>query len=284
LQKVFGFWKIYGIISLGAFLAALGLSVFLTPVNMVAGGLSGLSILLHGFIGLPVGLLMLLLNIPLFILGYFFLGQGFLLRSAWGALLFSVLTDVLAVIPPITDNFLLCAVFGGGLLGLGMGLIFLPGATTGGTDIIAQILHKLVPVLDVGKWLLLADASVIAVSGFTTGRYEVCLYGIIAACTNSFLVDTVIQGANVAKVVYVISSESEAIAQEVMKKLARGITGLYCKKMYSQKDGVMLVCVVKRHELRRLKHIVLRHDPNAFIIFSGARAVSGEGFKIYPIN
>jgi len=284
LQKLLGILKIYGIITFGALLAALGISLFLAPVDMVAGGLSGIGILVHSFTGFPVGALMLILNVPLFFLGFRFLGSGFLIRSLYGAFMFSVLTDVTALIPPVTENLILCALFGGAFMGIGLGIIFLLGATTGGTDIAAQLIHRLVRSIDVGKWLLIIDGAVILAAGLATGSWERCLYGIIAAVTNGLLVDMMIQGANFAKVVYIISPKAEEIAEDTMETLDRGATALYCKRMYTKNDGLMLMCVVKKHELTRLEEIVLSHDPTAFIIFSGARSVSGEGFKIYPIN
>lgn len=284
MKKVLGFLKIYGIITFGAFLAALGISLFLAPVNVVAGGLSGIGILVHSFTGFPVGVLMLILNVPLFYLGYKVLGSGFFIRSFYGACVFSVLIDVLSLFPLITQNYMLCALFGGSFSGLGMGIIFLFGATTGGTDIAAQLLHKILPVFDVGKWLLIADGIIILSAGVVAKNAEACLYGVIAATTNGVLIDMMIQGANFAKVVYIISPKAEEIAQDAMQTLDRGATGLYCKKMYSKQDGLVLMCVIKKHEITKLEKIVLTHDPTAFIIFTGARSVSGEGFKIYPIN
>lgn len=284
MKKVLGICKIYGIITLGALIAALGVSLFLTPVHMVAGGLSGIGIIVNSITGFPVGTFMLILNIPLFLVGFKSLGTSFLLRSIYGALMFSLLTDATALLPQITDNLMLCALFGGGLLGIGMGIIFLLGGTTGGTDILAQLIHKPFRFLDVGKWCTVLDGIIILASAFLFQNWEACLYGIIAAIVNGILVDMMIQGANFAKVVYVISPKAEAIAADVMNTLERGATALYCKKMYSGTDGLMLMCVIKNREIPRFECIALSHDENAFIIFTGARSVSGEGFKIYPIN
>ncbi len=284
MKKLLGNLKIYGILLCGALIAALGVSLFLTPVNMVAGGLSGIGIIVHGLTGFPVGALMLLLNIPLFLLAYRSMGRQFLFRSLFGAFMFSVLIDLMAFIPPITQNLMLCALSGGSLLGIGMGVIFLFGATTGGTDILARLIHRLSPVIDMGKWLLVIDGIIILASGVVLGDWERCLFGVITAVVNSVLIDMVIQGANFAKVVYVISPMAEKIAAGIMEKLSRGVTGLYCRGMYSKNDTTMLMCVIKKHEITAFEQLVLSEDPNAFIIFTGARSVSGEGFKIYPIN
>ncbi len=284
MKKVLGILKIYGILLCGASIAALGVGLFLSPADTVAGGLSGIGIMVHALWGFPIGITMLLLNIPLFLLGFKSMGAKFLVRSLFGAIMFSLLTDAAMLLQPITENLLLSALFGGGLLGIGMGLLFLFGITTGGTDIAAQLLHKTSPRLDVGKWLLVVDGLIIAASGFVFKNVEGCLYGVIAAIINSMLIDMMLQGANFAKVVYVISNCSDTIAKRVMQQLERGVTGIYCRGMYLEADATMLMCVIKKHEIPRFEKIVLSEDPKAFIIFTGARSVSGEGFKVYPIN
>ncbi|MBQ9914868.1 MAG: YitT family protein [Clostridia bacterium] len=284
MKKLLGKVKIYGILLGGASIAAFGVSVFLAPGQVVSGGLSGIGIMVHSLTGFPVGAFMLLLNVPLFFIGLRFLGMSFLSRSLFGAFSFSVLTDVLSGIAPVTEDLFLSALFGGALVGIGMGIVFMFGATTGGTDILAQILYKLFPVFDVGKCLLAIDGIIIFISGFVLGNWELCLYGTLAAISCGVLIDTVIQGANFAKVVYVISPKSEQIAKSILQKLDRGVTGLYGKGMFSGTDTTVLLCVVKKQEIPKFEQIVLEEDKNAFIIFTGARSVSGEGFKIYPMN
>ncbi len=284
MKKVLGKVKIYGILLGGASIAAFGVSVFLAPRQVVSGGLSGIGIMVHSLTGFPVGVFMLLLNVPLFLIGLQFLGMSFLSRSLFGAFFFSALTDLLSGIPPVTDDLFLSALFGGALVGIGMGIVFMFGATTGGTDILAQILYKLFPVFDVGKCLLAIDSIIIFISGLVFGNWEFCLYGTLAAISCGFLIDTVIQGANFAKVVYVISPKSEQIAAAVLSELSRGVTGLYGKGMFSKSDTTVLLCVVKKQEIPKFEQLVLNEDKNAFIIFTGARSVSGEGFKIYPMN
>ncbi len=284
MKKLLRNLEIYGILLFGALIAALGVNAFLVPQNIVGGGLSGVGIVVHSLTGFPVGTFMLILNVPLFCIGFRSLGTAFLTRSVFGAFSFSVLTDLLSWLPPITKDPLLAALFGGSLLGIGMGIVFMFGATTGGTDIVAQLFHKLFSFLDVGKWLLVIDAAVILSSGFVLGNWEYCLYGIVAAVANGVLVDMVIQGMNFAKVVYVISPKAEQIADKVIHSLDRGITGLYGRGMFTQNDVTVLLCVVKKREIPKFEQIILEEDKDAFIIFTGARSVSGKGFKIYPIN
>lgn len=284
MKKLLGNLKIYGILLCGALIAALGLSLFLVPANLVSGGISGIGLIIHALTGFPVGFMMLILNIPLFIVGYRHMGAVFFRRSLFGAVMFSVLTDITASFPKLTDNLMLCTLFGGALLGIGIGIIFLFGATTGGTDILAQILHRGFSSIDLGKVMLILDALVIIASGILLGNWEKCLYGVIAATITGVLIDMMIQGANFAKVVYVISPKTKEIASKVMHSMNRGVTGISAKGMYTNKAMTMLMCVIKKHEITLLEKIVLSEDPNAFIIFTGARSVSGEGFKIYPIN
>ena len=283
LKSFFRTFKIYAAITAGVLIASLGINLFLSPHAIVSGGASGVAILVNHLTGFPMGTFMLLINIPLFILGTLLLGHGFGIRSIYGTILFSVFTDATAFLPGITDSLIMAAIFGGALLGIGFGLVFLAGATSGGTDILASLGHKAVRAVDVGKWIFIIDIVIISSGAYFFRNTELVLAGILALFISSFLVDYIISGANVAKVVYIISDQSQAIAEEIMDKVERGVTGIYTRGMYVKEDRTMLMCVVKRFELQRLEHIVEKHDQNAFIIYSQARQVTGEGFKKYPI-
>ena len=283
IKSVLRVLRVYAVVTVGVFIAALGLNLFLKPQDIVSGGASGVAIIVHSLTGFPMGTLMLLMNIPLFVLGAYFLGSGFGLRSLYGTVMFSVLVDATAALPGLTENLLMAAIFGGMLFGLGFGILFLSGATSGGTDILAALGHKMVPSIDVGKWIFLIDIVIISSGAYIFRDSERILAGILTLFVSSFLVDYLISGANVAKVVYVISSKAEAIASEIMEKLSRGVTGIYTRGMYVKKDRTMLMCVVKRFELQRLERIVEKNDKNAFIVYAQARQVTGEGFKKYPI-
>ncbi|WP_249312841.1 MULTISPECIES: YitT family protein [Congzhengia] len=284
LKKTVRTIKIYAAITAGVFLASLGINLFLAPHAIVSGGASGIAILVNRLTGFPMGTFMLLINIPLFILGSIFLGHGFGIRSIYGTILFSVFTDVTALLPGLTENLIMASVFGGALLGMGFGIVFLAGATSGGTDILASLGHKAIPAVDVGKWIFIIDIVIISSGAYLFRNTELVLAGILTLFINSLLVDYIISGANVAKIVYIISDKSEEIAKEIMEKVERGVTGIYTRGMYIKEDRTMLMCVVKRFELIRLERIVERHDKRAFLVYSQARQVTGEGFKIYPIH
>ena len=276
--------KTYGAITAGALIAALGLNLFLAPHNIVSGGASGVAIIVHRLTGFPIGILILFINIPLFIAGAIFLGSGFGLKSLYGTVMFSVLIDATAFLPPLTQNLLMASCFGGVLFGIGFGIIFLSGASSGGTDILAALGHKLIRGVGVGKWIFIIDSIIISAGAYLFQDAERVLAGILSLFIASFLVDYLISGANVAKVVYIVSDKSTEIAKDILHDLNRGVTGIYTKGMYGNTDRTMLMCVVKRFELHRLERIVENHDKKAFIVFSQARQVTGEGFKIYPIT
>lgn len=283
-KKLLHVLKSYAAIAGGVLIAALGINLFLAPHAIVSGGASGVAILIYRMTGFPMGISMLLLNIPLFIAGVKCLGNSFGIRSVYGTVLFSVFTDITAFFPSVTQNYIMAAIFGGALLGVGFGIVFLTGATSGGTDILATLLHKAVPAVDIGKWIFIIDIIIISLGAYFFKNAELVLAGILTLFVSTFLLDYIISGANVAKVVYIISDKSEQIADEIMKKVERGVTAIYARGMYVKENRMMLMCVVKRLELQRLERIVEKNDKNAFLIYSQARKVTGQGFKIYPIH
>lgn len=284
MKKFLNFLKEYFVITAGMFVASAGVSLFLEPHNIVAGGVSGIAIIISNFLVFPMGIITLALNVPIFILGVVFLGNNFGIKSLYGAITFSLFIDLTSGIPFHTENVIMASVFGGLLLGFGLGVVFLSGATSGGTDIIAALFNKLIKAIDVGKWIFIVDIAVILVGAYFIGDTDSVLLGIIALFISSFLIDYVITGANNAKMVYVISDRAETIAQKIMDELDRGVTGIFTKGMYTRGERTMLMCLVKRFELQKLEKIIEQTDENAFMILTQARQVRGEGFINYPIN
>ncbi len=280
--KILDTLKAYSGIVIGALLLALGLNLFLGPHEIVSGGASGIAIVVNALTGFPMGLMMLFINVPLFVLGAIVIKNGFGIKTLVGTVLFSVFTDVTAALPSLTENMMMASVFGGVLFGLGFGLVFLSGGTTGGTDILAALGHKIFPAVNVGKWVFAIDFLVIFFGAWFFQNTEAVLSGILALFISSFLVDYLISGANVAKVVYVVSKKSDAIAEEIQIGLSRGVTGIYAKGMYAKENFTMLMCVVKGFELPKLERIVQKHDENAFFILASARKITGLGFRKFP--
>ena len=284
MKKILNNVKEYALITTGTFLAAIAVGVFLAPHSIVSGGVSGIAIIINKFTGFPIGVAVFLMNVPLFVAGAIFLGKSFGIKSLYGAFIFSIFMDAVSTRVLLTENILMSSLFGGVLLGIGFGLIFLTGATTGGTDILAAIGNKLVPLIDLGKWFFIFDIIIILSGTLFLRNTELLLSGIVALFLNSWVLDYVISGFNVSKMVYVISDKSSEIATEIMKNLKRGVTGIKSVGMYTNEERTMLMCIVKKFELGRLEKIVENIDTSAFIILTQAHQVKGEGFVSYPIQ
>ncbi len=261
--------------ALGAVVGAVGLNFFLIPNHLIDGGLTGIAILLYDLFRLPVGPILLLLNVPLVALSWVAIGPKFVVRTALGTVLFSVALTVLPV-HPVVNNQLLAAVYGGLLSGAGIGLIFRMGGSTGGTDFVARLLRRYLD-LPMGVGLLGADAVVIALFALVMGLVP-AMYSLLALFVGSRIIDFLIDGLAVQRVALVVSDHPEEIADAVMAELGRGVTALKGQGMYSKQERPVLLIAVSRLETVRLKALVVAIDPAAFLIIHHAHEVLGEGF------
>ncbi len=264
-------------IALGCALGALAYPLFLVPNHIAPGGLTGLATVLNYLFHWPVGTTSLVMNVPLFIIGYRAMGRVFVIRSLVATVLFSVLIDLIPL-PPMTEQPLLGAVFGGVLLGAGLGLILRGGATTGGTDMVARMIHNRFQHISVGAFLFLIDCCVVLMAGFFI-EAEYALYAFVALYAASKLIDVVMVGLTREKACYIISTQHEQVKREIMEKLDRGITVLHAEGGYSGQERPVLLCVLSAQELGRLKAIVREADEDAFLFISDAHEVLGEGFR-----
>lgn len=280
MNKYFSIVKNYVIIIIGSFLTAAAVSLFLAPNKITGGGINGVAIIMHYFLRYPVGTITLVLNIPIFALGIWSEGKGFGIKSLYATVLMSVFIDVLEGFPAITDDIFLAGVFGGLLMGIGLGLVFISGATSGGTDIIAKLVQKAARHLSIGKILLTVDILVILTSMLAFRDIQVGLYSAIALYASTYMIDLLIEGGKFAKTVFIISENSAEIAESIKTELQRGVTGLLGKGMYSGSDKMVLMCTVKRKEVPMLKDLVREIDGNAFVILADVREVLGEGFIV----
>lgn len=273
----------------GAFVTSLGLNLFLEPSGIAPGGISGVAVLLNKIAGgrIPVGVLTLILNIPLFIAGYKELGKEFIIKSAVGTILYSVMLDVTVyLVEPMqrffsTENYgeaghtMLYAIWGGLLMGMGFGLIFRGGATTGGTDIGARLLQKRMSWLTLGQLVLSLDVVFLLVVALTYRSILAAMYTGIAVFVSSKVIDIVEAGVNYAKEIYIFTEKPELLASEILRQLERGVTKLNGEGMYTGKPVDILWCVVYNRQVPQLRRIVDRHDPNAFIIVNEVRETKG---------
>lgn len=265
-------------IIIGSLIGAIAYPLFLVPNHIAPGGLTGIATVLNYLFHWPVGIVSLLLNVPLFIIGYRAMGRVFAFRSLFATVLFSVLIDLIPM-PAMTTDPLLGAVFGGVLLGVGLGFILRGGATTGGTDMAARMVHNRFQHISVGALLFMIDCIVVLMAGVTI-EAEYALYAFISIYVSSKVIDMVMMGLTRDKACYVISTQHEKIKQELMTQLERGVTVLHAEGGWSGQSRPILLCVLSAQEVGRLKAIVRTADESAFVFISDAHEVLGEGFRM----
>ncbi len=273
-------WKSYLVVLAGSIILALGVNLFLIPNKIAAGGVTGIATVVYYLTGFPVGIVMLFLNIPLFLIGIKILGRSFGFKTFFATVIHSVAIDIFAgFLNPLTNDLLLASIFGGLLVGLGLGLVLKQDASTGGTDLAAKIIHKLIPHLSVGQMLLSIDALIVLSAALVFADYELGLYAAITIFVLSRIIDTVIVGVNYTKAVHIISDKSDEIIQTVVHEMNLGATGLNGKGIYSGTDKNILLCIARRRDLPHLKAAVNKIDNKAFIFVTDVREVLGEGFS-----
>jgi uncharacterized membrane-anchored protein YitT (DUF2179 family) len=272
--------KDYLLILLGSILQAITLRVFLIPAKLASGGVSGLSQIINNFTGWPIGLMILIGNIPLFILGWRFLGgPRFAARTAFAILTFSVLIDIpLPFLPAngITEDIVLNALYGGVASGVGFGLVYRGRGTSGGSDILARILSSWrgIPVT---HSYLITDAVIIFLAGITFS-WENALYALVMLYVSGIAAESISQGSNILRTGLIITALPDPIKNEIFTRLGRGVTIMDGKGGYSGEEKSILLCVVTRAEIPHLKALTRKFDPKAFLIIGQAHEVRGEGF------
>ncbi|MBR2824196.1 MAG: YitT family protein [Clostridia bacterium] len=264
-------------IALGCLIGAAAYPLFMTPNRIAPGGLTGVAMILNYLLGAPVGVTSLVLNVPLFLIGYRTMGRIFAFRSLLATILFSLLIDILPF-QPMTMDPLLATLYGGILLGIGLGMILRGGATTGGTDMVARMVHRRVPAISVGAFLFAIDFLVVATAGVLIGTSE-ALYALINIFLSAKMIDVVMVGFSGNKACLVISPAWEKIKQRIMSEMERGVTQLEARGGYTGEARPTLLCVVSRMEVTAVKRIVREEDENAFLIVVEANEAIGDGFS-----
>ncbi len=264
-------------IILGCILGGVAYPLFLVPNSIAPGGLSGLAMILNHLFGLPVGMTSLAMNIPLFLIGYKAMGRVFAFRSLVATVLFSIAIDA-AQLPPMTSDPLLGTLYGGVLLGAGLGLILRGGATTGGTDMIARMVHSKLPFITVGAFLLMIDCLVVILAGVVMGTSE-GLYALISIFASSKVIDMVLAGFSANKACFIITDRWEDVTEHILHDMDRGVTQLTARGAYSGQERPVVLCVTSPQEVARLKDIVREEDEKAFMFVTDAHEALGEGFS-----
>ncbi len=273
-------------IALGSILYSVSFDWFYVPNQIGFGGLTALGMILnHLSPAIPIGTVVLVLNIPIFILGWKFLGGRTLVSSLFAMAATSVLVDFIAAVytfPPMDP--MLAAIFGGVTLGVSLGMIFSKGATTGGTDLIARLLKLPFAWLPVGRLLMAVDLAMLLAVSIAFRSMESAMYGIISLYISTLVMDSVLYGLDRSKVAYIVTSKPRPMAAEIDRQLDRGATFLYGEGSFSGQDKLVLMCAFKQRQIVPLKALVNELDPEAFMIVCDAHEVMGLGFRRYQKN
>jgi uncharacterized membrane-anchored protein YitT (DUF2179 family) len=271
----------YALILIGAVVQAAALNLFMVPADLASGGVSGISQVLNHFTGWPIGLMVFLGNIPLFIIGWRYLGgPRFATRTIFAVLAYSIAVDITGKLIPaggISEDTLLNALYGGVVSGIGFALVYRGRGTSGGSDILARILghYRSLPI---SQTYLISDAFTMLLAGFTFG-WEKALYAVVMLYVSGISAETVAQGSRVVRTAMMITEKPEEVGQAVLHTLGRGVTLMSGKGMYTGEPRSVLYCVISRVEVERLKAIVAEIDPRAFIVIGEASEALGEGFQ-----
>jgi len=270
----------YILIILGTFMLGFAIKNIYDPVGLVTGGVTGIAIIMKKQLGIALWVTNTVLNIPLFIASVKLKGWRFIKRTLVAAVSLSVSLYIIPEITFLTDELLLVALFGGIMSGVGVGMVFITQATTGGTDMLAALIQRALPHYSLAQIMQVLDALIVLVGASIFG-ITYALYALIAIYTVTRVSDDLIEGMKFSKVAFIISPRTEEIAQAIMDQMDRGVTALNARGMYSGVTRDMLFCVVSKKEIVQLKELVVGHDSQAFVIVSDAREVLGEGFIEY---
>ncbi len=266
----------YAQIILGAMVGGAAYPLFMTPNKIAPGGITGIATILNHLFHWPVGTVTLIMNIPLFLISYRAMGRIFAFRSLVATLFFTLFIDVLPLQPMTTDP-LLGALYGGVMLGSGLGLIMRGGATTGGSDMVARMVNKRFQFISTGSFLFAIDFAVVVSAGFLIGATE-ALYSLICIFLSARVMDTIIIGFSSNKACFIISSRWQEISDRIMRDMDRGVTQLTARGAYTGAERPTLLCVIGRSEIMALKRILREEDEKAFVIIVEAHEAIGDGF------
>jgi uncharacterized membrane-anchored protein YitT (DUF2179 family) len=269
-------------VPLGAIIMALGLELFLVPNHIMDGGIVGVSIITSHLLNLPLGIFIFILNLPFIFLGYKQIGKTFAISTGLGITVLSLATLALHNIHPFTEDTLLATVFGGMILGVGVGIVIRYGGSLDGTEILAILFNSKTP-FSVGEIIMIFNVIIFAVAGFVF-NWEQAMYSIIAYYIAYKMIDIVIQGLEESKSVYIISDEIDEIGQTIMDRLGRGVTFLHGEGAYTGNDKKVIFTVITRLEEAKLKSIVAEIDDNAFLAIGNIAEVKGGRFKKRDIH
>jgi uncharacterized membrane-anchored protein YitT (DUF2179 family) len=271
-------WRNFLLLAIGALILAVNLNIFLAPSNLAPGGVMGIAVIVNEFTGWPLGLIMLAVNIPLLVIGFFNLGRfNFLIHTLFVVLVYSFGADLMTGWLPasgITDDLLLNAIYGGVLGGIGSGLVYRGNGTSGGTGVLARVIQMRTG-LPVSQVYLFTDGAVVLLAALLFG-WEIGLYSLITLFIWGVVVDYVLEGPSVVRTAYIITDKPREVSQAVLKRLHLGITSWSAQGMFTETGHTFLFCTVSRSDVNTLRRTILSEDPDAFVVIGhGHQAIGG---------
>lgn len=264
---------------IGAAIMAFGVSSFLLPSQLSSGGVSGIATITYYLLNIPMGAMIMIINIPLFILAGYKIGKEFFIKSLIGTVSLSVFIDILDKYPPITTDRFLASIYGGVIIGIGTAIILKVGSSTGGTELVANLIKTYNPYISISKYLTIIDIIIVLLNVIFFKHIEIGLYSAITIYLYGKMVDIIFEGIYFTKLLFIISDKNEEISDVIKNEAKRGVTGLYGKGMYSNKEKLVLICAVSRGDVHKIKDLAKKIDKKSFIVVANAREVLGKGFK-----
>lgn len=266
-------------ITSGCFLLAVSINVFLLPNNISAGGISSVGVILFHLFKIRISVTNLIFNAVLFFFGYKNLGRYAVVKTALGTVLLSLFLELTSGFPVYKENQIIAAISGGILMGVGVGLVVKVDASTGGSDFAGLILKKFFGHIPLARLIMIIDCAVVILSGVVFKSFTITFYSVMTLFVSSLITDKLITAGDEAKMIMIISQKKDEIAEQILVKYERGITGIHSVGMYSNSETVMLMCIVAPKELPKYLNMIKEIDKKAFIIIGNVNEVIGEGFK-----
>lgn len=266
-------------IAVGTFIMAIGTSLFLLPNKLSSGGFAGIATITYYLFNWNMGTVILLINIPFFILAFIRIGKEFVFKSIIGTAFLSYFIDYLDKIKPLTNDKFLACIYGGIIIGIGTSIVLKAEGSTGGSDLVSYIIKSFKPGLLTSNLIVMFDFIVVLLNVICFKELEIGLYSAISIYLMGKIIDIVFEGIGFSKMVFIISKDYNEISNEIGSKVTRGVTGIYSKGMYTDKEKMMLMCIASRNEIIRIRQIANQIDSRAFIVITNVREVYGKGFK-----
>lgn len=278
-MKVFSFFYEIVLSFFGCILAAFGTGIFLLPNQLSSGGFAGIATIIYYYFNIKMATTIMILNIPLFIIGYLKMGWKFILKTIFATYIYSLFIDIFVKVDFFVNDKFLASIYGGIFIGIGLALVLKANTSTGGTDLIAHLVQNYNINMKMSTIITIVDIVVVTANLIAFKELEIGLYSAIAIYIIGKMIDIVFEGINFCKIIYIISDKYDEIIKIINLEMKRGATGLYAKGSYTQKNKMVAMCVSKRNDVEKIKSISKKIDSNSFIIVTDAREVYGLGFK-----